>query len=138
MLRIRALKRTWTKGKTTTFNIIRGDISPDSGDVFINGTSIVAHPNTARLSLGVCPQFTAIDAQLTVRQHLTVYGLLKGLQRGAELQGNVEVLLRATTLGAYADRLANKLSGGNQRKLSFALALIGASRSFVCCVCCLC
>lgn len=93
--------------------------------MFINGTSIIEHPNTARLSLGVCPQFTAIDPQLTVRQHLIVYGLLKGLQRGAELDGNVESLLRATTLTQYADRLALKLSGGNQRKLSFAIALIG-------------
>jgi ABC-type multidrug transport system ATPase subunit len=107
-------------------NIIRGDTLPDSGDVFINGASIIAHPNTARLSLGVCPQYTAIDAHLTVRQHLIVYGLLKGLKRGKELQANVEVLLRATTLSPYADRLANKLSGGNQRKLSFAIALIGA------------
>jgi len=112
-------------GKTSTFNIIRGDINPDSGDVFINGTSIIAHPNTARLSLGVCPQFTAIDPELTVRQHLIIYGMLKGLQKGPELEQNVETLLRATTLTQYADRLAIKLSGGNQRKLSFAIALIG-------------
>ncbi|KAF8590206.1 P-loop containing nucleoside triphosphate hydrolase protein [Ramaria rubella] len=112
-------------GKTSTFNIIRGDINPDSGDVYINGTSIIAHPNTARLSLGVCPQFTAIDPQLTVRQHLIIYGMLKGLRKGTELRQNVQTLLRATTLSQYADRLANKLSGGNQRKLSFAIALIG-------------
>ncbi|KIJ26323.1 hypothetical protein M422DRAFT_77023 [Sphaerobolus stellatus SS14] len=112
-------------GKTSTFNIIRGDIYPDSGDVFINNSSIISNPNTARLSLGVCPQFTAIDPQLTVRQHLIIYGLLKGLQKGAELDQNVATLLRATTLTQYADRLANKLSGGNQRKLSFAIAMIG-------------
>lgn len=116
---------TFRLGKTSTFNIIRGDIYPDSGDVYINGTSVIAHPNTARLSLGVCPQFTAIDPQLTVREHLNVYGLLKGLQNGAELQQNVNSLLQATTLSPYADRLAKKLSGGNQRKLSFAIALIG-------------
>lgn len=51
--------------------------------------------------------------------------MLKGLQRGPELEQNVETLLRATTLSQYADRLAIKLSGGNQRKLSFAIALIG-------------
>ncbi|KAF8507801.1 P-loop containing nucleoside triphosphate hydrolase protein [Hysterangium stoloniferum] len=112
-------------GKTSIFNIIRGDLYPDSGDVHINGTSIIEHPNTARLSLGVCPQFTAIDPQLTVRQHLVIYGLLKGLERGAELDQNVESLLQATTLSQYADRLAVTLSGGNQRKLSFAIALMG-------------
>ncbi|OCH92960.1 P-loop containing nucleoside triphosphate hydrolase protein [Obba rivulosa] len=112
-------------GKTTTFNIIRGDIIPDEGDVLINGTSVVHHPRSARMSLGVCPQFTAIDSQLTVREHLIIYGRLKGLYRGEELQRNVENLMHATSLHMYADRLASKLSGGNQRKLSLAIALIG-------------
>lgn len=83
------------------------------------------HPRSARLSLGVCPQFTAIDSQLTVREHLLIYGRLKGLHRGEELKHNVESLMYATSLHMYADRLASKLSGGNQRKLSLAIALIG-------------
>ncbi|KAJ3534775.1 hypothetical protein NM688_g7082 [Phlebia brevispora] len=112
-------------GKTTTFNIIRGEIIPDQGDVLINETSVVHHPRSARLSLGVCPQFTAVDSQLTVREHLIIYGRLKGLYRGEELMSNVENLMRATSLHQYADRLASKLSGGNQRKLSLAIALIG-------------
>ncbi|KAI0673936.1 P-loop containing nucleoside triphosphate hydrolase protein [Trametes maxima] len=112
-------------GKTTTFNVIRGDVIPDEGDVLINGVSIVHHPRSARLSLGVCPQFTAIDSQLTVREHLLVYGRLKGLYRGDELRSNVERLMQAMSLHMYADRLASKLSGGNQRKLSLAIALIG-------------
>ncbi len=93
--------------------------------MLINGVSIVHHPRSARLSLGVCPQFTAIDSQLTVREHLLVYGRLKGLYRGEELRSNVDSLMHATSLHMYADRLASKLSGGNQRKLSLAIALIG-------------
>ncbi|KLO20603.1 P-loop containing nucleoside triphosphate hydrolase protein [Schizopora paradoxa] len=112
-------------GKTSTFNVIRGDIVPDEGDVLIQGTSVIRHPRTARLSLGVCPQFTAIDPQLTVREHLMVYGRLKGLLRGQELNENIDILLECTVLTPYADRLATKLSGGNQRKLSLAIALIG-------------
>ncbi|EGN93723.1 hypothetical protein SERLA73DRAFT_97671 [Serpula lacrymans var. lacrymans S7.3] len=112
-------------GKTTTFNIIRGDIVPDSGDVLIKGVSVVNHPRVARLSLGVCPQFTAIDSQLTVREHLMIYGRLKGLYGGEEVNRNVESLMHATSLHMYADRLASQLSGGNQRKLSLAIALIG-------------
>ena len=54
-----------------------------------------------------------------------IYGRLKGLYRGDELQRNVEDLMQATSLYLYADRLASKLSGGNQRKLSLAIALIG-------------
>ncbi|KAI0756145.1 P-loop containing nucleoside triphosphate hydrolase protein [Daedaleopsis nitida] len=112
-------------GKTTTFNVIRGDVIPDEGDVLINGVSMIHHPRSARLSLGVCPQFTAIDSQLTVREHLLIYGRLKGLYRGDEVRSNVESLMHATSLHIYADRLASKLSGGNQRKLSLAIALIG-------------
>jgi ATP-binding cassette, subfamily A (ABC1), member 3 len=105
---------------------IGGDITPDRGDVLLNNISVIRHPRSARLALGVCPQFTAIDSQLTVREHLLVYGRLKGLERsGGELQRNVEMLMDATGLAQYADRLASKLSGGNQRKLSLAIALIG-------------
>ncbi|KAJ7729088.1 hypothetical protein DFH07DRAFT_218233 [Mycena maculata] len=111
-------------GKTTTFNCIRGDVIPESGDVLIQGTSVVNHPQTARVSLGVCPQFSAMDAQLSVREHLVVYGRLKGLHSD-ELHSSVESLLLATGLDVYADRLASKLSGGNQRKLSLAIALMG-------------
>ncbi|KAH9486185.1 ABC transporter A family member 6 [Psilocybe cubensis] len=112
-------------GKTTTFNMIRGDISPDAGDVFIDGHSVLHHPRLARLALGVCPQFTAIDSQLTVREHLVIYGRLKGLKWGRELDESVNMILQGTSLHMYADRMANKLSGGNQRKLSLAIALLG-------------
>ncbi|KAF7340910.1 hypothetical protein MSAN_02075900 [Mycena sanguinolenta] len=112
-------------GKTTAFNVIRGDMIPEFGDVLIQGTSVVNHPRTARASLGVCPQFSAIDAQLSVREHLTIYGRLKGL-RSEELTSSVESLMLATGLHIYADRLASKLSGGNQRKLSLAIALMGS------------
>lgn len=112
-------------GKTTTFNMIRGETSPNSGDVLLKGMSITRNSAAARVSLGVCPQFTAIDSQLTVREHLKIYGTLKGLRSNGELEKNIDILLDATTLTIYADRLASKLSGGNQRKLALAIALIG-------------
>ncbi|TFK42145.1 hypothetical protein BDQ12DRAFT_703521 [Crucibulum laeve] len=112
-------------GKTTTFNIIRGKVKPDSGDVVVNGTSAIRHTQKARLSLGFCPQFSAVDSQLSVREHLMIYGRLKGLNAGHELNNDINALLNATGLNIYANRLANKLSGGNQRKLSLAIALIG-------------
>ncbi|TFK24250.1 nod factor export ATP-binding protein I [Coprinopsis marcescibilis] len=112
-------------GKTTTFNMIRGDVIPETGDVLINGTSVIRSPRVARSNLGVCPQFTAIDSQLTVREHLYVYARLKGLQRGTEVNESLDTILKATALDMYADRLASKLSGGNQRKVALAIALIG-------------
>jgi len=50
--------------------MIRGETVPTSGDVMINDVSITRHAGAARARLGVCPQFTAIDSQLTVREHL--------------------------------------------------------------------
>ena len=93
--------------------------------MLIDGVSVVRHPRMARSALGVCPQFTAIDSQLSVREHLIIYGRLKGLHKGQELEESVEAILQGTALNMYADRLASKLSGGNQRKLSLAIALIG-------------
>lgn len=114
-------------GKTSLFNIISGSLKPDKGDVLIHGTSILRHPGGARLHLGICPQFTAIDSQMTVHEHLYIYGRLKGVEK-ARLLEDIPVLLDATSLTEYADRLASQLSGGNQRKLSLAIALIGKYR----------
>lgn len=93
-----------------------------------------------RGALGVCPQVNAIDPHLTgtslsassslsskltpVRQHLWVYGRLKGVPSSA-LKRDIGVLLAGAGLSGKADEFANSLSGGNQRKLSLALALLG-------------
>ncbi|KAJ7827157.1 hypothetical protein B0H14DRAFT_3144716 [Mycena olivaceomarginata] len=104
---------------------VSGSVVPDRvRDVLINAASVITDLRTARISLGVCPQFSAIDAQLSVREHLMIYGRLKG-STGEELDRSIESLLLTTGLHLYTDRLAGKLSGGNQRKLSLAIALIG-------------
>ncbi|KAJ7881460.1 hypothetical protein B0H13DRAFT_2049321, partial [Mycena leptocephala] len=110
-------------GKTTSINMMSGNVIPDRGDVFINKASVVTNARKARISLGVCPQFSAVDAQLSVREHLVIYGRLKGLS-GEVLRSSVDSLLLTTGLHLYTDRPASKLSGGNQRKLTLAIALI--------------
>ncbi|KAJ6525396.1 hypothetical protein B0H19DRAFT_1214941 [Mycena capillaripes] len=109
-------------GKTTSINMMSGNVIPDRGDVFINKASVVTDARKARISLGVCPQFSAVDAQLSVREHLVIYGRLKGLS-GELLRSSVDSLLLTTGLHLYTDRPASKLSGGNQRKLTLAIAL---------------
>ena len=101
-------------------------MSPDTGDVKVNDTSVLLNMKKARVSFGVCPQFTAMDAHLTVREHLIIYGRLRGL-KGEQLKSDINSLIGAAGLDLYANRLATKLSGGNQRKLALAIALIGAS-----------
>jgi ATP-binding cassette subfamily A (ABC1) protein 3 len=102
-----------------------GNIVPTTGQILIQGKSVVSQARAARLALGVCPQFTAIDSQLSVAEHLIVYGRLKGLQPGSELNSNVDQILDAAGLTQYRNREASRLSGGNQRKLALAIALMG-------------
>ncbi|KAL7420361.1 hypothetical protein Q5752_005331 [Cryptotrichosporon argae] len=111
-------------GKTTTLACIRGVEFATAGDVYVSGHSVSKARNKARAYLGVCPQVNAIDPNLTVRQHLTMYGRLKSVPRGA-LRADVDRLLAAAGLAAKADALATSLSGGNQRKLALAIALVG-------------
>ncbi|CAE6424352.1 unnamed protein product [Rhizoctonia solani] len=116
-------------GKTTLFNLIQGHLLPDRTDpacnVFIDGRSIITGRNKARSRLGVCPQATALESVLTVREHLEMYARCKGL-RGKDLDRNVECIMAATQLLPHSHKYANKLSGGNQRKLSLAIALLGS------------
>jgi ABC-type multidrug transport system ATPase subunit len=111
-------------GKTTALGCIRGVTLPSRGDVLVNGSSITRDRNDARISLGVCPQHSAIDAHLTVREHLWLYGAFKGVPQ-AELERDICTLLAVSGLSAKADEFASSLSGGNQRKLSLMMALIG-------------
>ena len=109
-------------GKSTTIGVIRGDLKPsnNSGDVFIENISLRKKRASARQNLGNCPQFDAMD-QLTVREHISFYSGVRGVQQVA---ANTEEVIRAVGLLNFQDRMANSLSGGNKRKLSLAIALI--------------
>lgn len=111
-------------GKTTLLGCVRGVELPSRGDVFVNGSSITRDRTDARGNLGVCPQHSALDVHLTVKEHLWLYGRLKGVPQ-RELVNDIDTLLYVSGLTVKADELATSLSGGNQRKLSLMLALIG-------------
>ncbi|KAL1867032.1 hypothetical protein Plec18167_008823 [Paecilomyces lecythidis] len=110
-------------GKTTTIGLIRGDLRPSNknGDIFVENVSVVKHRATARSHLGVCPQFDAMD-QMTVLEHLRFYARIRGVP---DVEHNVREVLRAVGLTPYGNRMAAKLSGGNKRKLSLGIALMG-------------
>jgi ABC-type multidrug transport system ATPase subunit len=67
------------------------------------------------------PQYDAMD-QMTVVEHLRFYARIRGV---ADIEHNVEAVIKAVGLQAYSSRMAAKLSGGNKRKLSLGIALIG-------------
>ncbi|KAI0113211.1 P-loop containing nucleoside triphosphate hydrolase protein [Daldinia grandis] len=110
-------------GKSTTISLIRGDIQPsyNGGDVLVENTSVSRRRAEARSHLGVCPQFDAIDS-MTVLEHLRFYARIRGIP---DVDHNVQAVLRAVGLEAFSTRMAHALSGGNKRKLSLGIALMG-------------
>lgn len=110
-------------GKSTTISLIRGDLKPshNGGDIFVEDKSVIKNIAAARQHLGVCPQIDAMD-QMTVREHLEFYAKIRGI---ADVQHNVTAIMEAVGLTAFETRMAFALSGGNKRKLSLGIALMG-------------
>ncbi|PFH59356.1 hypothetical protein XA68_12485 [Ophiocordyceps unilateralis] len=111
-------------GKSTTMALIRGDERPsrNGGDVFVGPASVTRNRAAARALLGVCPQMDALDSFMTVREHLDFYARVRGVP---DADHNVQAVLVAVGLEGLSSRMATALSGGNKRKLSLAMALMG-------------
>ncbi|XP_033946988.1 ATP-binding cassette sub-family A member 2 isoform X1 [Pseudochaenichthys georgianus] len=111
-------------GKTTTFKMLTGDEATTGGEAFINGNSILKDLLCVQQSIGYCPQFDALFDDLTAREHLELYTRLRGIP-WKDQERVVQWALEKLELSKYADKPAGTYSGGNKRKLSTAIALIG-------------
>ncbi|ESO05674.1 hypothetical protein HELRODRAFT_77531 [Helobdella robusta] len=111
-------------GKTTLFKILTGDIRPTSGSVYMKGSNVTQNIKKSKNLFGYCPQFDSLCNFMNVEEHLVHFSRL----RGASLE-DVKLICDWAyfnlNLLAYKNTLAKHLSGGNKRKLSIALALIG-------------
>ncbi|XP_062285528.1 retinal-specific phospholipid-transporting ATPase ABCA4-like isoform X3 [Scomber scombrus] len=111
-------------GKTTTFKMLTGDTDVSSGEATVAGYSILSEILDVHQNMGYCPQFDAIDELLTGREHLYLYARLRGVPE-SEIPRVAEWGIQKLGLTEYADRCAGTYSGGNKRKLSTAIAMIG-------------
>ncbi|XP_033869676.3 phospholipid-transporting ATPase ABCA1-like [Acipenser ruthenus] len=111
-------------GKTTTFQMLTGDTDVTGGEAFLNGKSVLSEIRDAHQNMGYCPQFDAINELLTGREHLELYAILRGVPE-EEVCKVAEWGVRKLGLVKYMDKGAGNYSGGNKRKLSTAMALIG-------------
>ena len=114
-------------GKTTTIKNLSGLLTPDSGETFLEGISVQKDPADAKSILAVSPQETAIAPNLTVREDLRFICGIHGLSR-QRTEEKTAALSRQLGLNPVLDRRAGKLSGGYQRRLSIAMALISEPR----------
>lgn len=112
-------------GKTTLLKMVSGLEEPTSGVAMINGYDVVMQTTEAQRSMGLCPQFDTLLDRLSVRENLLFFGRIKGLT-GDELYATVEAYMQALGIKRYEHKLTQQLSGGNRRKVSLAVALIGA------------
>ncbi|KAL0404903.1 UNVERIFIED_CONTAM: ABC transporter A family member 1 [Sesamum radiatum] len=104
--------------------LVRGEERPSAGTAFIFGRDIRSDPKAARHHIGYCPQFDALLEFVTVREHLDLYARIKGVEE-YQLERVVMEKLVEFDLLKHADKPAYALSGGNKRKLSVAIAMIG-------------
>jgi ABC-type multidrug transport system ATPase subunit len=113
-------------GKTTTINCLTGTIPTSAGDAMVYGESIRSTSGVAniRKNMGVCPQFDVLWEALTAREHLYLFGSIKGLPPSEVKEGS-SLLLEQVKLTEAANVRAGSYSGGMKRRLSVAIALIG-------------
>ena len=109
-------------GKTTTLRILCGLIPPDGGGASVLGYR--AGSSQAKSLLGLSPQETAVAENLTARENLELMARIHGMNH-AEARRAAESQIEELSLAEIADRRAGKLSGGWQRRLSIAMALVG-------------
>lgn len=109
-------------GKTTTISMIAGLLKPDGGEIRINGLPAGAS-GKSRQTVGLCPQNITIWEALTCMEQLVFMGEMYDLDRREARKRALE-LLEALSLIEKKDKLAKTLSGGMQRRLNIALALV--------------
>ena len=116
-------------GKSTVVQLMAGILRPDAGTIALHHGGLARDPSTpaTRLSVGLVPQELAIYPNLSPRENLEFFGSLYGL-RGAELARRVQWGLALADLGARADARAGTFSGGMQRRLNIACAVLHEPR----------
>ncbi len=110
-------------GKSTTMRMLTGQALADSGEISVLGYELPRESKLARARMGVCPQESNLDIDLSVRQVLEVFARLYRVP-AAERDRAVDAALELAGLDERADDRAAKLSGGMQRRLLIARALI--------------
>ena len=113
-------------GKTTALGILTGETTATAGETWVAGFNVSSGSGLkeARKRIGFCPQEDPILELMTGRETLRMFANLRGIAKG-DIEATVRRLLTAVGLAPHADKVAGAYSGGNKRKLSLGVALIG-------------
>lgn len=110
-------------GKSTTINVICGQLKKDGGSVEICGTSLDENADEIKRKIGVVFQFSALDKDLSVKENLESRAALYGIY-GEEFKKRLAVLADNLAFKDFLNRPIGKLSGGQRRRVDVARALI--------------
>ena len=110
-------------GKTTTVKMLSGLLAPTSGDAEILGYSLVSQTQEVKSRINLSPQETAVAPKLTARENLELIAGIYGSTR-KEAKEKAAAMLEEFHMQEVAGQRAGTLSGGCQRRLSIAMALI--------------
>lgn len=110
-------------GKTTTIKMLTCLTKPDGGEAYVDGKSILSEAGAVKSVIGVSPQETAVAPNLSVKENLELMCGVHGFS-GEKKREKVKELSRQFDLTGVLGKKAGKLSGGWQRRLSIAMALI--------------
>ncbi|KAF4720532.1 hypothetical protein FOZ63_030957, partial [Perkinsus olseni] len=124
-------------GKTTTMRMLTGEEIPTNGVIKLGDVEDFELAQSGRLDFnnlytkqtcGYCPQADALFPELTVKEHLELASVLKGLKIRSSQRDHVDSIASGLGLGQHVNTRSGRLSGGNRRKLSLGLAIIGNPR----------
>jgi ABC-2 type transport system ATP-binding protein len=110
-------------GKSTAVKILTTLAKPDAGRALVTRLDVTENPDTVRRRIGVVAQGSGVDIQATGRENLRLQGQIHGI-RGRAVDERAEELLERFGLSDAADRIARGYSGGMQRRLDIAMALV--------------
>ena len=117
-------------GKTTTMRMLTGCLEPTSGDVLIDGQSLLRHAELKK-QIGYLPEIPPLYPEMTVQEYLDFAAELKGVKKKAERKEQVLRAARRTGLEDVLPRLIRSLSKGYRQRVGIAQALLGAPQLII-------
>ncbi|KAK2724560.1 phospholipid-transporting ATPase ABCA3-like [Artemia franciscana] len=111
-------------GKTSTFKMLTGDEEVTGGDAFLENFCVRSSIKQVQRRLGYCPQFDALIEEMTGRETLRIFARLRGVPE-SYIDKMIEDLSKRLLVAEHIDKQIKEMSGGNRRKLSTAVAMVG-------------
>lgn len=117
-------------GKTSIFKMLIGTEVISGGEIYVSGERLKYHASNVRKNTGYCPQSNAFFKEFTGTETLELFSRLRGIHP-SDISELIERLATELNFIEHLDKKIDEYSGGNRRKLSTAIALIG-NPSLIC------